>query len=203
MFFGLKFMHGAVVVRDGLTIMLTGAGGAGKSTTALRLLTDGYTLLSDDGPLFTYCDGAAWALSSLDLPQVTPKTIEILPFLRDAIAGEPDHRGKHRIRLDDLQPDESWRVPHRVTHMIRLNRTRCHTPRLVEQDRSAITRELMNEAMTVFRSPVFADEVFKLHSRFSFDVITSLMQDIEVLRLDFDDDHLDRIPSLLDGLEHA
>ena len=202
-FFRLKYLHGAVIARDGVTIMLTGAGGAGKSTTALRLLGDGYALLSDDGPLFTYCDGVAWALSSLDLPQVTAKTIEILPFIRGAVAGGPDHRGKYRIRAHELQRDESWREPHRVTHMIRLNRTACRAPQLVEQDRSVVTAELMNEAATVFRAPVFADEMFRAHSMFSFDVITSLMQDVEVLRLDFDDDHLDSLPSLLGRLTHG
>lgn len=66
-FYSLKFLHGAVVTHGGSTIMLTGKGGGGKTTTALQLLANGYTLLSDDGPLFTYSDFSAWALSSLEI----------------------------------------------------------------------------------------------------------------------------------------
>jgi hypothetical protein len=202
-FYGLKFLHGAVIARDGATIMLTGKGGAGKSTTALRLLEEGYILLSDDGPLFTYCDDTAWALSSLDSPQVTATTLEILPFIRDAIEGERDHRGKYRIRAHELQPDESWRVPHRVTHIVRLDRRECAEPHFVEMSPSLLTAELMSEAMTVFRSPVFADEMFRSHSRFSFDVIASLMRDVEVLGLEFANEQLDTLPSLFDELKHG
>ena len=203
-FFRLKFLHGAVVTRDGMTVMLSGRGGAGKSTTALRLLADGYSLLSDDGPLFTHANGTTWALSSLDFSQVTPATLDLLPFLRDAVSGQRDHRGKYRIRADSLQPDESWRLPHRVTHIVLLDRGSYTRPDLVRLNRSDVTASLMGEAMTVFRSSVFSsEEIFREHSKFTFDVITGLMRDADTFRLEFADEHLDSIPALLATLHDA
>ena len=202
-FFRLKFLHGAVVTKDGATIMLTGPGGAGKSTTSLRLVEAGYTLLSDDGPLFTHHDGETLALSSLDFCQVTEKTLELLPFLRPAVVGEVDHRGKHRVGLCSLQPSESWRVPHRVTHVVRLERRKCTHPRLVLSDRRDFLARTLGEAMTVFRSPTFTEnEMFRSHSQFTFDVITSLARGARTYCLEFDDSHLDLIPDLIGELNH-
>lgn len=196
-FFRLKFLHGAVVARDGATVMITGAGGAGKSTAALRLLADGYTLLSDDGPLFTHCDGTTWALSSLDFAQVTEKTLELLPYLREGIVGAPDHRGKYRIPAHRFQPDDSWRRPHRVTHIVQLERRPCSVPTITELRPVGAAGDMMSEAMTVFRSSVFGGGIFRDHSRFSFDVISDLWREARVFGLEIDDGHLGMIPALI------
>ncbi|MEO7368442.1 MAG: hypothetical protein ABIZ36_10820 [Gemmatimonadaceae bacterium] len=199
-FYHLKSLHAAVVARGDYTLMLTGAGGAGKSTTALRLMLDGYSLLSDDAPLFTYSDDRAFALSSLDCAHATTTTLDLLPSLHEGVIGD-DHRGKFSISLARLQPNELWREPRLVTHFVHLVRRKVDRPRFIEADRSRATASLIGEAMTVFRGKAFAHEaMFEQHSRFSFDVVTSLVRDARVMALEFDDHHLDVLPKFLEQL---
>jgi hypothetical protein len=201
-FYHLKSLHGAVVARGDTTIMIAGRGGAGKSTTALRLMLAGYALLADDTALFTTCDDHALALSSLDSAHAAEKTIELLPELREAIIGDIDHRGKYSISLENLQPNELWREPRRVTHFIHLARNRVSEPRFLTDNAPQATAALIGEAMTVFRSSAFAgNEAFERHSRLSFDVITSLVRDSRVLTLEFGDQHLDMLPQMFDSLQ--
>ena len=201
-FYRLKFLHGAAVTRAGRTMILSGPGGAGKTTAALRLLQYGYTLLSDDGPLFTHHDGVTSALSSLDYSQATDRTLELLPFLRETIVGERDHRGKYRLLTRRVQPDESWRQPQRVTHMIHLERRKCSAPHLREIDRTRASAALIDEAMTVFRAPAFAGAgIFRAHSELTFDTVTSLVRDARAYELSYGDEHLDLIPALLGGID--
>jgi hypothetical protein len=200
-FYHLKSLHAAVVARGDKTIMLTGGGGAGKSTTALRLMLDGYSLLSDDTALFTYCDDRALALSSLDCAHATQTTLDLLPALRAGVIGEIDHRGKFSISLARIQPNELWREPRRVTHFVQLLRRKVDEPRFIEADRGHVTASLIGEVMTVFRDDIFLqDAMFARHSRFSFDVVTSLMRDAKVMALEFDNHHLDTLPQFLEKL---
>jgi hypothetical protein len=203
-FYSLKFLHGAVVTRGGTTIMLTGRGGAGKTTTALQLLLGGFTLLSDDNPLFTYADSTAWALSSLDFSQATDATLERLPALRDIVTGSRDHRGKYKLLTNRIQPDDEWRQPQKVTHIVQLSRRDCAAPRFVEMHRAEAAADMMGEMMTVFRPAAFAgNELYARHSRFSFDVISSVLHDARILRLEYADRHLESLPSLFDRIPHA
>lgn len=200
-FYHLKSLHAAVLARGDNTIMLMGGGGAGKSTTALRLMLDGYTLLSDDTALFTYCDGGALALSSLDCAHAAQTTLDLLPALKEGVVGDIDHRGKFSISLDKLQPNDLWRTPRRVTHYVHLERRKIAKPRFIEADPARATASLIGEAMTVFRSPAFdGNEMFERHSRLSFDVVTSLVRDSKVMTLEFDNHHLDELPQLLEQL---
>ncbi|HUQ47160.1 MAG TPA: hypothetical protein VM053_02825 [Gemmatimonadaceae bacterium] len=201
-FYHLKSLHGAVVARGDKTIMISGRGGAGKSTTALRLMLADYALLADDTALFTTCGDHALALSSLDSAHAAEATIDLLPRLRDGIIGDIDHRGKYSISLQTLQPNNLWREPRRVTHFVHLSRKSVTEPRFLDDNAPHATAALLGEAMTVFRSGAFAgNEMFERHSRLSFDVITSLIRDSRVLTLEFDNHHLENLPKLFDTLQ--
>lgn len=197
-FYNLKSLHCAAVAHGNKTILLMGKGGAGKSTTALSLMQSGFALLSDDTCLFTFYDDQVFALSSLDCAHVTASTLGLLPFLRDAVVGDMDHRAKFSVAPFGLQPNDAWKEPRRVTHVIDLVRKKVSTPRLMDSDSARATADLLNESMTVFRDKAFsADMMFEKHSRLGFDVITGLMRDARVMQLQFDDDHLNLLPQLL------
>jgi hypothetical protein len=70
-FYNLVTLHGAVAVKDEQVLFLYGPAGAGKTTTALSLLRQGYRILSDDSPLFTLDGSTAYALPSMDLFRVS------------------------------------------------------------------------------------------------------------------------------------
>lgn len=200
-FFNLKSLHAASVARNDKTIMLMGKGGAGKSTAALSLMPSGFALLSDDTSLFTVRGSEVFALSSLDSAHVTASTLSILPFLKKAVVGDMDHRAKFTVSPFDLQPSDAWKEPRKVTHVVELNRTTVTSPRFVKIDPSFATAALLGESMTVFRDAAFASsDIYERHSRLSFDVITGLMRNARVLRLDFADHHLDALPQLFDDL---
>lgn len=201
-FYGLKPMHGAVVSGEGRTLMLIGRGEAGKTTTALKLLQHGFELLSDDAPLFLLEEGQARVLSSLDYYHVSPGTLDLLPWLRDHVIGTTDIRGKLAVARGGLQTSADSRRPRCVTHVVELHRGPVAAARITTGDRSEVTARLLREAMVVFRPDVMRrDGRFARYSSFVFDVLTLLMRDAEVRRLDFADHHLETLPGLLGGAE--
>lgn len=98
--FELALVHGAVVGSQRGGLLLAGAGGAGKSTTALaarRLglaaLADDYAAIAPDGPV-------AHPLTAF--AKATPRTLELLPELVGRLAPLPrTPEGKQAVVLDE------------------------------------------------------------------------------------------------------
>lgn len=196
-FYGLKTLHGAVVSSGRRTIMLTGAGEAGKTTTALWLQRHGFDVLSDDAPFFLVDGDRVCVASSLDYYHVSPATLDILPWLEEHVIGGTDVRGKLAVARSGLQSGEAWRQPRPVTHLVELHRSEVEAPRLTPRDRTAATAALLRDEMVVFRH--LASGRFARYSTLVFDLLTTLMRGARTLRLDFADDQLDALPALLDG----
>ena len=198
-FHGLRSLHGAVVTRGDRTLMLTGPGGAGKSTTALRLLADGWDVLSDDAPLFAYDGMNALALSSLDYFHVTRETLELLPWLAAHAVGETGVRDKLAIRARDLQPSDGWRRPQRVTDLIELCPAAVTEPRLTCLSGADATASIVGGEMVIFRAELIRSggPRFSAYSSFLFDLLASLTSDARVRRLEFDRQHLRELPGLV------
>jgi hypothetical protein len=200
-FHNLKSLHGALVSSGDRTLMLTGSGGAGKTTTAIRLALSGWDLLSDDAPLFLFDDGRALALCSLDYAHLTLDTLHLFPELCANIVGEPDLRGKVPVSSRALRSGHEWRKARPVTHVIELKRTNVSSPRLISVDRATATAAMLGEMMVVFRPEVIrADRArFATYSALIFDIISALMRDAAIMRLEFADQHLEDLPALLAG----
>jgi len=202
-FYGLKWLHGALLARGGRTFFLMGGGGVGKSTTALSLLQHGYSLLSEDGPLFFLENGEDYALSSLDFPHVTAETLNRLPFLRRHVTGDMDDRCKYPIARTVLNGNGDWRKPQRVTHLVELERTPdAAVAALVPVARRDVLLKMVSESMTVFRSLRHCNTSLQLdrYSEYILDLITRLVNRASIFRLRFADRQLDRVAELLDSL---
>lgn len=199
-FHGLKNLHGAVLTKDGQTLFLAGPGGAGKTTTAIQFAAAGYELLSDDGPLFTLHEDRALALSSLDYLHLTDSTLGLFENLRRHVVGEIDGRDKYAIPLRKLQKSDAWRRPQQITRFIQLRRDgRFARPQIRRVDKKHVLQELFNDSMVIFRRTPFRDKLpFRRYSEFIFDLIVKIIQDAEVCRLEFADQHLPLLPALLD-----
>jgi len=200
-FYGLKSLHGAVLHGRGRTIFLDGPGGAGKTTTAMRLADAGYDVLSDDGPLFTVDRNKTYALSSLDFAHVTDHTLHLFPFLRPLLVGGKDSRGKYAVSLRHLQP-RGPSAPLTITHHVRLQRGRVDTPHLRRRDKSELFRDLVDSSMVVFRPAPFhrPGQSFKAYSQGTLDLIRNLVRDAEVYDLEFADHHLPDLPDVLESV---
>ena len=195
-FYGLKTLHGAVVSGGGRTIMLTGPGQAGKTTTALWLQRHGYELLSDDAPFFFLGSGRACVASSLDYYHVSPGTLTVLPWLGEHVIAGTGIRGKLAISPSRLHNGDGWRQPRELTHIVELQRAPVDAPRLTTRDRTSATAALLRDEMVVFRRA--RDDRFARHSALVFELLTTLMRDARALRLEFADDQLEALPELLD-----
>ena len=57
---GYSMLHASALVKDGHILVLQAPHGTGKSTTALRLLLNGYQLLSDSQIYLAEREGALW-----------------------------------------------------------------------------------------------------------------------------------------------
>lgn len=199
---GLKSLHGAVVARDGKGIFLAGAGGAGKSTTALAAARAGWDVLSDDGPLFALVDGRALAFSSLDFMHVSDATLRLFPeFAAHRISGR-DSRGKFAIDGASVASRRARATGVAIQHYVELHRSPVAAPRFEPLDRSAMLRALIAEQMFVVRNPRIrsADPRFAEMSAFILQLLSSFAAQAAFHRLDYADEHLARLPEMFASL---
>ena len=96
-------LHSGGVVRNGFAVLLVGPSGAGKSTLVVRLVLDGFSLLSDD---------EVWIDPASGLVHPTPRSLllkesawELFPQHRDKFmeCGEEGVRSWW-LNADDLRP---------------------------------------------------------------------------------------------------
>ena len=99
-------MRAAAVGRGGRYVALCGAHGAGRSTTAVRLLTEGFDFLAHEQVLLRPAEYGVEILGMPRHPRVNPGTILSLPALEDLI-GPTD-----QIRLRALPQAELAALEH-------------------------------------------------------------------------------------------
>ncbi len=201
-FVRLKSLHAAAVARDGRGILLAGAAGAGKTTAAIQLTREGFTLLSDDGPLVTTTAEGAVVLSSLDYLHATESTLALFPELRAHVVGGLDHRQKYAIARSALPPGDGWRAPVPIRAYVELRRHRVDRPSIVPLDRRAVFAGLVRDSMIVFRHHEFRRPRFAGYSAWTLDCLGAVAAGVRAFRLDYADHHLAELPRLLADL-HA
>jgi len=86
---GLYWVHGASVAADGRAALLVGESGSGKTTTALRLVEAGFSLLSEDHTLLSPERDRLGLLGFVADVAVTDETVAMLPWLRDRLPEQP------------------------------------------------------------------------------------------------------------------
>jgi hypothetical protein len=145
-------LHSGGVVRNGFGVLFVGPSGAGKSTLVLRLVTDGFFLLSDD---------EVW---------IDPDTLLLHPSMRSFLLKEtawdlfPDHRdkfvpsGETDIRSWWLQVDRvrpSCRsAPAPLWGLVLLKPPEADAPALVEIGQTEALTTVLKECMNF---PEFGD----------------------------------------------
>ncbi len=204
-FHGLTTMHAAGLCKGDRTILLVGGPGAGKSTTAIHLMFDGYDLLSDDRTFIALDGDAACALSSLDGLHVTDATLRMFPALAPHVVGQRDEGDKWAVSPARLARGTAWREPRRITDFIQLRRGPIARPRCVPLDRGRVLEDLLRETMIVFRARAFrtAPYPFRQYSDFLLAAATAVIRDAKGYALEFADHDLPRIPALIESVDPA
>jgi len=185
----LYTIHAAALEKGGLGILIPGFSGLGKTTCCISLLRAGYSCLSDDFPLLRE---NALGLELLPFPMkidVTDKTIEFFPELKDAKKYLSQGIYKHYFYIEDLYPDAQASacqpaliifpkiVDWPVSHLELLPKSRA-------------LEELLPQALLVFDKDV---------ARREFQVLSRLVAKADCYRLYFGKDILN-LPQLIDQL---
>ncbi len=103
---GFSMLHASALVKDGHILVLQAPHGTGKSTTALRLLLNGYQLLSDSQIYLAEQDGELW-MGGFPIGRIKLRTdmLPLFPALAAEAQAEPvRNETKHRVDLTRVDP---------------------------------------------------------------------------------------------------
>jgi hypothetical protein len=103
---GFSMLHASALVRDGNILVLQAPHGTGKSTTALRLLLNGYQLLSDSQIYLAERDSELW-MGGFPVGRIKLRTdmLPLFPALAAQAQPEPVRdETKHRVDLTSVGP---------------------------------------------------------------------------------------------------
>ena len=136
---GYSMLHASALIKDNNLLLLQAPHGTGKSTTALRLLLNGYKLLSDSMVYIGERDNELW-MGGFPVGRIKLRAdmLPLFPALAAEAEAEPvRNETKHRVELKRV--DAAMAYP----HMIRIRRVEyC----LLERwDKSQSNIEPLNE----------------------------------------------------------
>jgi len=103
---GYSMLHASALIKDEHILVLQAPHGTGKSTTALRLLLNGYQLLSDSQIYLGERDGALW-MGGFPVGRIKLRTdmLPLFPALAAEAKEEPvRNETKHRVDLMRVDP---------------------------------------------------------------------------------------------------
>jgi hypothetical protein len=103
---GFSMLHASALVKEGHILVLQAPHGTGKSTTALRLLLNGYQLLSDSQIYLAKREDALW-MGGFPIGRIRLRTdmLPLFPALAAEAQTEPiRNETKHRVDLTRVDP---------------------------------------------------------------------------------------------------
>ena len=113
---GYSMLHASALVKDDHILLLQAPHGTGKSTTALRLLLNGYQLLSDSMVYLGEKDGDLW-MGGFPVGRIKLRTdmLPLFPALAAQAQAEPvRNETKHRVDLMKVDPQLTRREMMRI-----------------------------------------------------------------------------------------
>lgn len=85
---GLFVIHAFGASVDGQGVLIVGPSGSGKTTTGLRLVLDGWSLLSNDGVAYAKRPEGVYGFPTPGLVSIRPHSFELLPELNEFVNQE-------------------------------------------------------------------------------------------------------------------
>ncbi len=104
---GYSMLHASALVKDDHILLLQAPHGTGKSTTALRLILNGYKLLSDSMVYIGEHDGELW-MGGFPVGRIKLRSdmLHLFPELAAEAQDEPVRdETKHRVELNRVDPE--------------------------------------------------------------------------------------------------
>ncbi|HEY6084740.1 MAG TPA: hypothetical protein VIU63_05055 [Nitrospira sp.] len=180
-------VHATALEYHGRGVLIPGYSGQGKTTSFLSLLRSGFRYLSDDYPLLRERGGRLELLPFPMKIDVTDRTVDFFPELRDAAPGLL-RQGicKKYFQAEDLYPDSMGTscMPAMILfpHVMDIPHS-CLEP----LSKSRALESIMPQGLLVYDQAV---------ARREFQALSRLVQQVECYRLHFGRDILD-LPSLI------
>jgi GTPase SAR1 family protein len=138
-------LHSGGVVRNGAAVLLVGPNGAGKTTLVLRLVEEGFSVLSDDE---VWIDPGSRMAHPTERPLLLKESAwDLFPYHRDKFleTGEEGCRSWW-LRPEDLEP-ACKAAPTPIWGMIALTPASGQRPALVEIGQTEAINYLLPESM--------------------------------------------------------
>ncbi|MCB8985956.1 MAG: hypothetical protein H6659_19160 [Ardenticatenaceae bacterium] len=149
---GYFLLHAFGAVKEGRAILLVGASGSGKTTSGLRLLLDGWELLSNDVVLLEARADGAYALAMPDIITIRPFTLQLLPRLREHLAAVTDR--PFDVSAETLT-NGRWANPAPITAVYFPQITGQSTSTAVPLSRAVCLAHLMEQSIDQWDTAVF------------------------------------------------
>jgi hypothetical protein len=179
---GLYTLHATALEKGGRGVLIPGYSGRGKTTACISLLRSGYRCLSDDHPLMRFDGGRIRLLGFPEKVDVTDRSREFFPELGESSADKL-HQGfiKKYFYIEDVYPGGmAFSCEPGVLIL----------PQIVEEATSHIEpiskrqalEEILPHGLLVYDKTIAQKE---------FQVLTALIQSVDVYRLFFGKDVLE------------
>lgn len=136
---GYSMLHASALIKDGHILILQAPHGTGKSTTALRLLLNGYQLISDS-QIYLYEDNGTLWMGGFPIGRIRLRAdmLPLFPVLAAEAQTEPvRNETKHRVDL--------MRVDSALTHSEMIQVQHVEFCLLERRDKSESTLEPLSE----------------------------------------------------------
>lgn len=184
---GFQLVHASAVGVAGYVALIAGGSGAGKTTTMLSCLRDGFDFLGDDSTLARRTADGDWQIVTLlSTAHVTDQTLAWFPELAPHVSAAASARGKRLLFVDDAYP--GCVALNGAPRVILVPQVTDQGHTTVEQTAKA---RLLGEML-----PYSLDLLDGASARHQLDSLAALMDSVPVyrLRLGADREHL---PNLL------
>jgi hypothetical protein len=163
---GYSMLHASALIKEDHILLLMAPHGTGKSTTALRLLANGYQLLSDS-QVYIGDENGMLLLGGFPVGRVKLRT-DILPLFPElAAASRPEpvrNETKHMVELDVVKPGYAFRemIPIRRVEFCLLERWPQPQSQVVSLTREELWPEIMVNSLHYNKPEIWRDNLHRI-----------------------------------------
>lgn len=186
---GLYSVHATALAKNGRGVLIPGASGRGKTTCCIALLRAGYRYLSDDHPLIREDPSGIELLCFPEKIDVTCRTIELFPELREARNDLRQGIQKRYFHVDEFYPQAVIDASRPSVIVIPEINAEPRS-RLMDLPKAKALEEMLTHGLLVFDKEIAAGQ---------FDTYCRLVDGVDCYRLSFGKDVLE-LPALIDSV---
>jgi hypothetical protein len=146
--------HAFSTVLEEKAALFVGTSGSGKTTTGLNLLANGWLFLANDVTLLEPRQEKVWALPSPGCFNISPQTLQLLPWLEIPSERFNEVYGKYEVPVAELVADVEKR-PFPIHYIFLLERQQSFEHTLIPVSQAVALAQLMEESIDRWDAQTF------------------------------------------------